>query len=65
MIRSRKYTHELINKIPDREYVELIDFLKFLKRKSRKNEFKSLEDASYSSTSFWDNDIDDGIWNDV
>jgi len=65
MIKSRKYAHELIEQIPDREYPELIDFLKFLKSKSKKKEFKSLENASQSSMSFWDNDIDDEVWNDV
>jgi len=65
MIKSREYAHKLIDQIPDREYAELIDFLKFLKNKSKKNEFKDIESASQSSMSFWDNDIDDEVWNDA
>ena len=65
MIKSRKYAHKLIDQIPDREYAELIDFLKFLKNKSKKNEFEDIESASQSSMSFWDNDIDDEVWNDA
>ena len=34
MIKSREYAHKLIDQIPDREYAELIDFLKFLNNKS-------------------------------
>lgn len=65
MIKSRKYAYELIDQISDRDYAEVIDFLKFLKSKSSKNEFKSLENASHSSMTFWDNDIDDEVWNDA
>ncbi|MGM0380350.1 MAG: DUF2281 domain-containing protein [Bacillota bacterium] len=65
MIESRKYAHKLIDQISDEDYAELIDFLKFLKSKSDKNEFESLENASHSSIYFWDNDIDDEIWNDA
>ena len=65
MIKSREYAHKLIDQISDRDYYELIDFLKFLKSKNDKKEFESLEKASQSSTSFWDNDIDDEVWNDA
>ena len=65
MINSRKYAHRLIDEISEKDYAELIDFLKFLKIKNKKDEFKSLENASQSSMSFWDNDLDDEVWNDV
>lgn len=64
MNKSRKYAHELIDQIAEKDYAEVIDFLEFLKSKSDKNEFESLENASQSSMSFWDNDIDDEVWND-
>lgn len=65
MINSRKYAHKLIDEISESDYAELINFLKFLKMKNKKNEYKVLEDASQSSTSFWENDIDDEVWNDA
>lgn len=63
--KIKKYIYELIDQITEQDYAELIDFLKFLKIKSEKNEFETLENALQSSMYFWDNDIDDEVWNDA
>lgn len=65
MNTSREYLHQLIEQITDKEIPEAIDFLEYLKLKKAKEEFKDLEDVSLSSTDFWNNDIDDEVWNDV
>jgi len=65
MNTARDYLHQLIEQITDKEIPEAIDFLEYLKLKKAKEEFKDLEDASLSSTDFWNNDIDDEVWNDV
>jgi hypothetical protein len=65
MNTSREYLHQLIEQITDKEIPEAIDFLEYLKLKKAKEEFKDLEDVSLSSTEFWNNDIDDEVWNDV
>ena len=65
MNTARDYLHQLIEQITDKEIPEAIDFLEYLKLKKTKEEFKDLEDASLSSTDFWNNDIDDEVWNDV
>ena len=37
----------------------------YIKSRHKKDEFPELEKASQSSMSFWDNEIDDEVWNDV
>ncbi|MDQ2088222.1 DUF2281 domain-containing protein [Herbivorax sp. ANBcel31] len=56
---------KLINEISDNQISEVIDFVTFLKMKREKEMLKNLERASESSLSFWDNDIDDEVWNNV
>ncbi len=65
MNTARDYLHQLIDQITEKEIPEAIDFLEYLKLKKEKETFKDLEDASQSSMGFWDNAIDDEVWNDV
>ena len=65
MISVRKYLHKLVDEIPENEFEEVIDFLKYIKSRQKKDKFSELEKASQSSMSFWDNEIDDEVWNDV
>lgn len=62
---AKKVLHELIEEIPDKDIAEVIDFVEFLKLKREKELFKDLQKASESSTKFWNNDIDDEVWNNV
>jgi len=59
----RKDLLELINRVSEQEAIEILNFALFLEMKRQKNEFKNLEVASQSSLAFWDNDIDDEVWN--
>lgn len=56
---------KLINEIPESQIQEVIDFVMFLKSKEDKQIFRDLIYASESSIDFWNNDIDDEVWNNV
>ena len=65
MSGARKYLYKLVDEIPENEFEEVIDFLKYINYRQKKDKFSELEKASQSSMSFWDNEIDDEVWNDV
>lgn len=56
---------KLIDEIPESQIPEVIDFIMFLKNKKDNQVFEDLLRASESSIDFWDNDIDDEVWNNV
>ncbi|AXF55330.1 DUF2281 domain-containing protein [Salicibibacter kimchii] len=56
---------ELIEDIPEKDMTEIIDFIGYLKMKREKEEYRDLLQASESSMDFWDNKIDDEVWNDA
>ena len=55
----------LIDKISENEAKEVLDFVGYLNMKRRREKFKDLELASETSLKFWNNDIDDKVWNNV
>ena len=65
MITSKDYLHKLIDEVSKEEIAEIIDLVEYLKIKKEKNNMKDLLDASNSSTDFWNNEIDDEVWNNV
>lgn len=65
MNTAKKILLKLIDEIPESQIPELIDFISFLKAKKDNQVFKDLELASESSMDFWNNDIDDEVWNNV
>lgn len=56
---------EIIAEIPDQEVDKILDFAEYLKSKVDKRITEDLTKASESSLIFWDNDIDDEVWNNV
>lgn len=56
---------EIIDEIPDQEVDKILDFAEYLKSKTDKSITEDLSKASETSLSFWDNDIDDEVWNNV
>ncbi|GGM33968.1 hypothetical protein GCM10011351_19940 [Paraliobacillus quinghaiensis] len=56
---------KIIDEIPDQEVDKILDFAEHLKIKREKRLTEDLTKASESSLDFWDNDIDDEVWNDV
>jgi hypothetical protein len=65
MNTAKQILHRLIEEIPDSQVPEIIDFISFIKSKKENELFKDLEFASQSSVDFWNNDIDDEVWNNV
>jgi hypothetical protein len=65
MESAKKELLKIIKDIPENQILEVIDFVEYLKLKNKKELYKDLEEASNSSTDFWNNDIDDEVWNDA
>ena len=65
MDTAKQILLKLIDEIPENQIHEVIDFIGYLKIKNERDIFKELEEASKSSVDFWDNDIDDEVWNSV
>lgn len=56
---------KIIDEIPEREVDKILGFAEQLKKKSEKGMSEDLLKASETSLDFWDNDIDDEVWNNV
>lgn len=56
---------KIIDEIPEQEVNKILDFAEYLKAKSDQHLLDDLNKASETSLSFWDNDTDDEIWNEV
>ena len=65
MNTAKKILFKLIEDIPENQVPEIIDFISFLKSKKDNEAFKDLLSSSESSIDFWNNDIDDEVWNNV
>ncbi|MFZ5753341.1 MAG: DUF2281 domain-containing protein [Bacillota bacterium] len=65
MNTGKNILSRLIDEIPESQIPEVIDFILFLKNKKDNQVFKDLICASESSIDFWNNDIDDKMWNNV
>src|SRR5699024_6969288 len=65
MNTAKKRLLEIIDEIPEQEVDKILDFAEYLKVKKDKSVTEDLTKASESSLSFWDNDIDDEVWNNV
>jgi hypothetical protein len=62
---SKETIYRLIANIPQQELEEVADFIRYLKMKHENKLTKELSQASESSLDFWNNDMDDEIWNDA
>jgi hypothetical protein len=56
---------KIIDEIPEQEVDKILDFAEYLKGKKEKSLSEDLTKASESSIDFWNNDIDDEVWNDA
>jgi hypothetical protein len=65
MNTAKSILKRLIEEIPEKEAFEVIDFIGYLKTKREKELYKDLQKVSESSINFWDNEIDDEVWNNV
>lgn len=55
---------KIINETSESELEKVLDFAEFIKDKEEKKT-KDFTKASECSLDFWDNDVDDEVWNDV
>jgi hypothetical protein len=65
MNTAKQILFNLIEEMPENELPAVIDFIGYLKLKKEKELYRDLISASESSLKFWDNVIDDEVWNDV
>lgn len=65
MNTAKKILIKLIDEMPENQIPEVIDFITFLKMKKDNEMLKELEKASESSMDFWNNEIDDEVWDNV
>ncbi|WP_106495930.1 DUF2281 domain-containing protein [Lentibacillus sp. Marseille-P4043] len=56
---------KIIEEIPEQEVDKVLDFAEYLKVKRENSLSKDLKKTSESSLDFWNNDIDDEVWNNV
>jgi REP element-mobilizing transposase RayT len=57
--------HQIVESMPENDVLELIEYVGFMKRKRQQSVFKDLVSTSETSLSFWDNELDDEVWNDA
>lgn len=62
---NREELKRMIDKITDQDAVQVYDFIGYLNMKHEKETVQNLEGASGTSMDFWNNPIDDEVWNDV
>jgi len=65
MQTARQKIYNLVETLPDSQLTEIADFILSIKMRDENKLYKGLEALSISSTYFWDNEIDDEIWNNV
>ncbi|MBF4691513.1 DUF2281 domain-containing protein [Fusibacter ferrireducens] len=62
MNTAKDYIHKLIDELSEKELPEVLDYIK---SKKLKENYQDLQDASQSSMSFWENQINDEVWNNI
>lgn len=62
---NREDLKELIDGIHDQDAEEVYDFIKYLQMKREQKELKEPERISETSVDFWNNPVDDEVWNEV
>ncbi|WP_096153528.1 DUF2281 domain-containing protein [Bacillus sp. FJAT-45066] len=65
MNNAKERLLKIIDEIPEQEVDKILDSAEYLKAKKEKNLTEDLIKASESSIGFWDNNIDDEVWNDA
>ena len=62
---AKQQIYNLVESLPDSQLAEIASFILFIKMRDENKLQKDLETLSLSSTNFWQNEIDDEVWNDV
>ena len=64
-IQTKQTIFNLIDTLPTSQLSEVASFILFIKMRDENKLYKDLESLSVSSTDFWNNEIDDEVWNNV
>ena len=62
---AKQIANRMLNELPEDMVSHVISFISFMQYENKNNVFKDIEEASMSSLGFWDNNIDDEVWNNV
>ena len=62
---AKELIQKMIDDIPEKDLTEVIDFIGYIKNRSERELRFEMMDASKSSLEFWNNEIDDEVWNNV
>ena len=65
MSAARLIINRMIDELPDDMLSEIINYIAFVQKTKKELIFKELEQTSVSSMDFWDNAVDDEVWNNV
>ena len=63
MQHAKQEIYTLVETLPESELSEIANYILFVKMRNENKLFKGLETLSDSSTDFWNNEIDDEVWN--
>ncbi|THF73229.1 DUF2281 domain-containing protein [Cohnella fermenti] len=58
-------TFQTTARLPGQGAIEVADFIGYLNAKREREALKNLEYASLTSMEFWNNSVDDEVWNNV
>jgi len=64
-LSTKQAVHNLVDTLPTSLLSEVASFIVFIKMRDENKLHRELEALSISSTDFWNNEIDDEVWNDV
>ena len=65
MPAMKEQLHGLVDTLTDGQLLEMTNFIFFIKKRDGNTMQQDLVNLSVSSTEFWDNEIDDEVWNNV
>ena len=60
---AKKEIYRLVDSLPESQLAEITNFILFIKMRNENKLYRDLEALSVSSTEFWNNEIDDEVWN--
>ena len=60
-VKQEIYT--LVESLLDSQLTEIANFILFVKMRDESKKYKDLEALSVSNTEFWNNEVDDEVWN--
>jgi len=63
MQAAKQEIYTLVESLPDSQLNEIANFILFVKMRDESKRYKDLEALSVSSTEFWNNEVDDEVWN--